>query len=172
MRHVVRLLASVVLAVTLVVGAAGVLVSPTQAQIWPAPTSDPDRDPQLRLNEFENRILVQVNRARRDAGLKTVKVFESCVDRQSERWARTIKRSGDLVHRDQAKVIRRCDLMWTGETLVRGVGLTPAAAVNAWLNSPAHYDVIMKKRARWAGIGVRIDQEGRYVGVLNFGDAT
>lgn len=172
MRHVVRLLTSVTMAVALVVGTAGLLATPTQAKVWPAPSSDTDRDPQLRLNEFENRILIQINEARRDAGLKKVRVFQSCVDRQSERWARTIKRSGEFVHRDQMKVIRRCDLMWAGETLVRGVGLTPESAVTAWLNSPTHYDVIMKKRARWAGIGVRIDRQGRYVGVLNFGDAT
>ncbi len=172
MRHVVRLLASAALAATLVFGSAGFLATPTQAKTWAAPASDPDLDPQLRLNEFENRLLVQINKARRNAGLKKVRVFQSCVDRQSERWAGTIKRSGELVHRDQMKVIRRCDLAWAGETLVRGEGLTPQSAVNAWLSSPSHYDVIMKKRARWAGIGVRVDSGGRYVGVLNFGDAT
>lgn len=172
MRHVVRLLASAGLAVTLVLGSAGFLATPTQAKTWAAPASDPDLDPQLRLDEFENRVLVQINKARRAAGLKKVRVFQSCVDRQSERWARKITSSGELVHRDQMKVINRCDLMWAGETLVRGAGLTPRAAVNAWLSSPGHYDVLMKKRARWAGIGVRIDSQGRYVGVLNFGDAT
>lgn len=172
MRHFARLMASTILSVALVAGVGGLLAAPAQAKTWLAPGADLQVNPQKKLNEFENRILLQINKARKDAGLKKVKVFQSCVDRQSERWAGKIKRSGDFVHRDQMKVIKRCDLMWTGETLVRGVGLTPETAVTAWLNSPSHYDVIMKERARWAGIGVRVDSDGRYIGVLNFGDAT
>jgi uncharacterized protein YkwD len=172
MRHSARLLLALVLSLAMAGGAAFFLVAPAQAKVWLAPAADPDVDPAKDRNEFENRILIQINKARVDAGLKKVRLFQSCVDDHSERWARRIKRSGDFVHRDQMKVIQHCDLHWTGETLVRGVGLTPETAVNAWLNSPSHYDVIMKKRARWAGIGVRVDDQGRVVGVLNFGDAT
>ena len=172
MRHSVRLLLTAVLAVVLATGAAALVAAPAQAKVWLAPGADPDVNPAKDRNEFENRILIQINKARVDAGLKKVRLFESCVDDKSERWARKIKRSGDFVHRDQMKVIKDCDLNWTGETLVRGTGLTPETAVNAWLASPSHYDVIMKQRARWAGIGVRVDEDGRVIGVLNFGDAT
>jgi uncharacterized protein YkwD len=172
MRHFLRLVSAALMSVALVVGAAAFVATPAQAKTWLAPQADQKVDPLKQLNEFENRILVQINQARVDAGLRKVRLFESCIDDQSERWARKIKRTGDFVHRDQMKVLNRCDLSWTGETLVRGTGLTPESAVNAWLNSPSHYDVIMKKRARWAGIGVRVDSEGRVVGVLNFGDAT
>ena len=44
--------------------------------------------------------------------------------------------------------------------------------LEAWLDSPSHRAVLLKPRARWAGIGVRVDAEGRTIGVLNFGDAT
>ena len=172
MRHFLRLVSAAVMSVALVAGAAAFVATPAQAKTWPAPQPDHEVNPLKQLNEFENRILVQINKARVDAGLRKVRLFESCVDDQSERWARMIKRTGDFVHRDQMRVINRCDLSWTGETLVRGTGLTPETAVNAWLNSPSHYDVIMKKRARWAGIGVRVDSDGRVIGVLNFGDAT
>lgn len=172
MRHIARLILAAVLAVAVATGVAAVLATPAQAKTWLAPPADADVDPLTHLNEFENRILIQINQARVAAGLKKVRLFESCVDDHSERWARKIKRTGEFVHRDQMKVINACDLQWTGETLVRGIGLTPEVAVTAWLNSPSHYDVIMKKRARWAGIGVRVDSEGRVVGVLNFGDAT
>lgn len=172
MRHPARLLLAAILSIAVAAGAAAFLATPAQAKTWLAPAADPDVDPAKDRNEFENRILIQINKARVDAGLKKVRLFESCVDDHSESWARKIKRTGDFVHRDQMKVIKACDLNWTGETLVRGTGLTPESAVNAWLNSPTHYDVIMKKRARWAGIGVRVDSEGRVVGVLNFGDAT
>lgn len=172
MRTFARTLAAAILSIAFVVGASALIAAPAQAKTWLAPAADPDVDPSKNLNEFENRILVEINKARTDAGLKKVRLFESCVDDTSERWARKIKRTGDFVHRDQMKVIKSCDLQWTGETLVRGVGLTPEVAVNAWLNSPSHYDVIMKERARWAGIGVRVDSQGRVVGVLNFGDAS
>lgn len=172
MRHVLRLISAAIASVALVVGAAAFVAAPAQAKTWLAPQADLEVNPLKRLNEFENRILIQINKARVRAGLEKVRLFESCVDDQSERWARKIKRTGDFAHRDQMRVLNRCDLAWTGETLVRGTGLTPGSAVNAWLNSPSHYDVLMKKRARWAGIGVRVDSDNRVVGVLNFGDAT
>lgn len=172
MRHFVRFLSAAILSIAMVAGAAALLAAPAQAKTWLAPAADPDVDPAKSRNEFENRILIQINQARAAAGLKKVRFFESCVDDHSEAWARKIKKTGDFVHRDQMKVIKNCDLNWTGETLVRGVGLTPDVAVAAWLASPGHYDVIMKKRARWAGIGVRVDSDGRVIGVLNFGDAT
>lgn len=172
MRTFARTLAAAILSVTFVAGASALLAAPAQAKTWLAPAADPGVDPSKNLNEFENRILIEINKARTDAGLKKVRLFESCVDDTSERWARKIKRTGDFVHRDQMKVIKDCDLMWTGETLVRGVGLTPEVAVEAWLDSPSHRAVLLKPRARWAGIGVRVDSEGRTIGVLNFGDAT
>lgn len=172
MRHFVRFLSAAILSITMVAGATALLAAPAQAKTWLAPAADPDVDPTKNRNEFENRMLIQINKARAEAGLKKVRFFESCVDDQSERWARKIKRTGDFVHRDQMNVLKTCDLNWTGEVLVRGVGLTPEVAVSAWLASPSHYAVIMKKRARWAGIGVRVDSEGRVVGVLNFGDAS
>jgi uncharacterized protein YkwD len=171
MRQLTRLLATAVLSLGLVVGASA-LATPAQAKTWLAPAADPEANPQKNLNEFENRILIQINKARVDAGLKKVKLFESCVDGKSETWARKIKKSGDFVHRDQTAVLKDCDLAWTGETLVRGIGLTPEVAVSAWMNSPSHKAVIMKPRARWAGIGVKVDGQGRTVGVLNFGDAS
>ncbi len=171
MRHLARLLSAAALALLVVVGVSAVLSSPVQAKTW-APSTDPGVDPQRNLNEFENRILLKINKARVDAGLQKVRLFQSCVDGKSEQWARRIKRTGDFVHRDQMTVIKQCDLMWTGETLVRGSGLTPDVAVQAWMNSPSHRAVIMKPRARWAGIAVKVDGQGRTVGVLNFGDAS
>jgi uncharacterized protein YkwD len=124
----------------------------------------------LDLDRFESRILTVVNRHRKAAGLAPVRSFNRCIDRFSERWARHLAETGDFVHRDQGRILRRCDLTWVGEDLVRGTALTPASAVRAWLNSPAHRAVLMKPRANRAGIGVRIDAQGRLVGVLNFGD--
>lgn len=169
MSHAMRLLAAALLATLLSTSA---LTLPAHAKTWAAPSVNPKADPSHNLDEFENRVLAQINKARARHGLRKVRVFQSCVDHMSERWARHIRRSGDFQHRNQITVLNRCDLHWTGETLVRGVGLTPRSAVRAWLHSPSHRAVILKKRARWAGVGARIDSEGRVVGVLNFGDPT
>jgi uncharacterized protein YkwD len=172
MRHLARAIAVAVLSAGLATGGTALVTAPAEARTWVGPAADPEVDPLADLDEFENRVLAGINAARAAAGLKQVRVFQSCVDGYSERWARHIKNTGVFAHRDQLKVLNGCNLRWTGEALVRGTGLTPEAAVAAWLNSPPHYAVIMKKRARWAGIGVRIDDEGRVIGVLNFGDPT
>lgn len=123
-----------------------------------------------KVKTFERRVLARINRVRARHGLRKVRRLDSCVDRMSDRWARRIKRTGRFEHRDQKRVLARCDLGWAGENLVRGIGLTPAVAVKAWLGSPSHRAVLLKKRARWAGVGVRVDSAGRVIGVLNFGD--
>ena len=170
MQHLLRSIAAAVVAVGLTAGGTALVTAPAEAQTWVGPHADPEVDPLQDLEEFENRVLAEINQARVAEGLRRVRVFQSCVDGYSERWARHIKRTGRFAHRNQARVLNGCDLTWTGETLVRGTSLTPEVAVTAWLNSPSHYAVIMKKRARWAGVGVRIDADGRVVGVLNFGD--
>lgn len=172
MRHLLRLLATVVLSIVMVAGSTALIAAPATAKTWLAPSPDPEVDPLQNLSEFENRILVKINQARARHDLKRVRLFQSCVDGKSEGWSRRIKRTGSFVHRNQMTVINDCELAWTGETLVRGVGLTPKVAVRAWLDSPSHRAVILKPRARWAGIGVRVDDQGRTIGVLNFGDAT
>lgn len=170
--RLLRILSTTMLSLALVAGSTALLAAPASARTWLAPAADHAVDPQQDLEEFENRILVRINRARARHDLKRVRLFESCVDRKSETWARRIKRTGTFEHRDQWGVLASCDLTWTGETLVRGIGLTPKVAVRAWLDSPSHRAVILKPRARWAGIGVRVDGQGRTIGVLNFGDAS
>ena len=157
--------AAVVLAVlALCLGGFAVTASPASA------AAASETDVELDLNLFEDRILAIVNKHRKAADLKPVRSVSRCVDRFSERWARHLAETGEFVHRDQKRILRRCDLTWVGEDLVRGTGLTPASVVRAWLDSPGHREVLMKPRANRAGIGVRIDDQGRIVGVLNFAD--
>lgn len=155
---------------TSLVGVGPLASGPAAASTWAVPAPDLSLDPLVQLNEFENRIVVRINKARRNAGLKPVRYFDGCTDGFSERWAQHLADTGDFVHRNQRKILRRCDLTWVGEALVRGTGLTPGSAVKAWLNSPEHRAVLMKPRANRAGVGVRIDGQGRVVGVLNFAD--
>jgi uncharacterized protein YkwD len=160
-----------VLAAGLVISMTGLIsLSPAQAQVWVVPAPDLALDPALNLDEFENRLMHSINDVRTGAGLRPVRFFDSCVDQMAEGWATRIATTGDLAHRDQNVVLRRCDQSWAGEDLVRGTLLTPAIVVQAWLDSPSHREILMKKRASRAGIAVSLDGSGRFVGVLNFSD--
>lgn len=156
----------------LVAGGVALTSAPAaQATVWKLPAADTALDPLSHLTEYENRLLIHVNKRRVNAGLKPVKYFASCPDRLSERWARHLVDLDELVHRDQHVVLRRCNYSWAGETIVRGTDLSPGAAVRAWMASSPHRAVLMKPRANRAGIGVRLDGLGRVVGVLDFGDS-
>ena len=170
MRHLVRLLCAALLPLS--VGSGAILAgSPADAKTWVA-SADGDANPKKDLNEFENRILIKVNRVRAKRGLPKVRVFQSCVDGYSEGWAQHIKKTGRFVHRDQTKILNGCDLHWVGEAMVRWEYLTPRNAVRLWMHSDSHRAILLKRRARWAGIGVRKDSQGRYIAVLNFADKT
>lgn len=171
MRSTARLLLTTTLAFAVAAGVAVVAVLPAQAATW-APRTSESFDPQRDLDEFESRILIRVNRARARRGLSRVRVFHSCVDGYSERWSQKLRRSGEMVHRDLGAVLDGCDLNWVGENLVSGTGLRPRAAVRAWMGSPPHRQVLLKPRAVWAGVGVRVANDGRTYAVLNFGDRT
>lgn len=162
------------LLVALVVVLAGIVTVTTgvaSAKTWAVPAPNTSLDPLTHLTEYENRVVVLINQRRKDAHLKPVRYFDGCIDGFSERWARHLAETGDFVHRNQRKILRRCDLTWVGEALARGTALTPLATVKAWMHSPEHRAVIMKARANRAGVGVRISPvDGKVYVVLNFGD--
>ena len=170
MRLHARVFLAALMSLTFAAGAVA-LSSPAQSATW-APRLNDSFDPQRDLGEFEDRILVQIHKARARHDLPKVRVFQSCVDGYAERWAKRLKRIDNLVHRNLTTVLSGCDLHWVGETLVSGSSLTPASAVRAWLDSPPHRAVILKSRARMAGIGVRVAGNGKVYAVLNFGDRT
>ncbi len=162
--------ASALTATTLaVVAAAG----PAQASVWRVPKPDHSVNPATHPNEYANRIVAKVNQARARAGLKQLRVYQTCLDGQAERWAKRLAESGRLEHRNQQRVLDACNLHWTGETLARGAGsLSPGGMVRAWMHSPGHRAVLMKPRATLAGVAIRRDAQGRVVGVVNLGDPT
>lgn len=163
-------LTALLVSILLVVGAQLALAAPASAKLWEVPAPDASLDPLTALTEYETRVVHLVNKERRAADLKPVRYFSGCVDRASERWAAHLVDIGELKHRNLDKLITKCDLDWVGETLVRGTNLLPGAAVDAWMDSPSHRKVLMKPRARHAGVGTKLDAEGRLVSVLNFSD--
>ncbi len=163
-------LLSLLVALLIAVTGQLMLAQTASAKVWKVPAPDAEINPLVALTEYENRIAFQVNKKRKSADLRPVRFFETCVDRTSERWVAHLVDIGDLVHRNLGKVLKKCDLEWVGETLVRGTALQPGAAVKAWMASPPHRAVLMKPRARLAGVGTLLDADGRLVTVLNFSD--
>jgi uncharacterized protein YkwD len=146
-------------------------VAPAQASVRRVPAPDHSVNPATHPNEYENRIMARINKARARAGLKQVRVYQSCLDGHADRWAKHLAESGRLVHRNQRRVLDTCNLHWTGETLARGGrGLSPGAMVRAWMHSSGHRAVLMKPRANLAGVGIRFDSRGYVYGVVNLGD--
>lgn len=167
------------LAGRLLVGVVGVVVTPllaapAHADLWAVPraVSTSSAAAQFDLGSFEDEVMIGINRARRAAGLRKIKFYDSCVDRLAEEWAAHVATTGTWVHRDQLQVLRKCDQTWVGECLVQGASLTPEVVVQAWLGSPSHRAVLMKRRASRAGIAITLDARGHYIGVLNVSDPT
>ena len=162
--------ASGVTAAALVVAAT---VAPADAAAYRVPAPDYSVNPATHPNEYANRIVARINDARARAGLSRLRVYQTCLDRHAERWARHLAESGRLEHRNQYRVLDACNLHWTGETLARGAGgLNPGEMVRAWMHSPGHRAVLMKPRANLAGVAIRRDAQGRVVVVVNLGDPT
>ncbi len=138
------------------------------AKTWSVPTTVNVKDAKdLSSTQLEDALMVEINQARADQGLRKIWNFDVCTDELSEQWGTRIARTGLFEHRDQNEVIRRCNNSWAGETLVRGAGLTPAAMVDLWLHSPGHREILLNPRARRAGVAIAEDAQGRMVGVVN-----
>jgi uncharacterized protein YkwD len=148
-------------------------VTPAHAAIRRVPQPDYSVNAATHPNEYANRVVAAVNKARARAGLKRLRVYQTCLDGHADRWAKRLAESGRLQHRNQYRVLGACNLHWTGETLARGAGsLSPGGMVRAWMHSPGHRAVLMKPRANLAGVGIRFDSRGNVYGVVNLGDPT
>ena len=160
--HTVRALVVAIAAVFAFVGNPG----GAHAATWDVPVVNTSQAP-ASLDEFEDQLMVEINKARRAHGKKRIGVYDSCVDRLAEQWGAHLAGTGLFEHRDQNQVLRICKVTWAGENLVRGTGLTPAAMVQAWLDSPGHRAILLNTKARRSGVAVTQDGQGRLVGVLN-----
>lgn len=160
------LITTTVLAALFSMAAFLVLPASAHAASWQVPTTRSDA-PASSLDEFEDQLMVEVNRARRANGARRIAKYDGCTDRLAERWGRRIARTGLFEHRNQRQVLRRCRASWAGENLVRGTKMTPEDMVQAWLNSPGHRHILLNGKARLAGVAVTRDSQGRLIGVLN-----
>ncbi|WP_165356784.1 CAP domain-containing protein [Nocardioides zhouii] len=126
-----------------------------------------DTSDAVATDALEDALMAEINEARAANGLRKIWNFDACTDQLAEEWGQQIARTGLFEHRDQNEVIRRCNNSWAGETLVRGVGLTPDVMVDLWLDSPGHREILLNPRARRAGVSIDQDSQGRVIGVVN-----
>ncbi|UAL31573.1 hypothetical protein K8W59_09140 [Nocardioides rotundus] len=169
MSRLPRLVATLALAV-LATLLPGLATSPASASLAPLAPVDPDADPQKNLDEFETRVVHLINKRRVARDRVPVRRIQSCQDTGAERWAQKLTTVDTKAHRDMGKVLRDCRLQWVGEVIAWGGGdPTPRQIVDAWMASEGHRTVIMKGRARVAGIGVRRADDGELNIVLTFG---
>ena len=138
------------------------------AKTWSVPSSAAVKDANSGTSaDLEDTLMVEINNARADNGVRKIWNFDVCTDGLAERWGARVARTGLFEHRDQDEVIRKCNNSWAGETLVRGTDLTPAAMVELWLDSPGHREILLSPRARRAGVAITRDPQGRMIGVVN-----
>ena len=157
-------LATLALAAAVVCG----VPAAAEAKTWSVPTAVSVKDASaLTSSDLEDALMVEINEARARNGLRKIWNFDLCTDQLAEQWGARIARTGLFEHRDQSEVIRKCNNSWAGETLVRGTGLTPAAMVGLWLDSPGHREILLSPRARRAGVAITNDSQGRTIGVVN-----
>ena len=139
-----------------------------EAKTWSVPTAVSVKDASdLTNGDLEDALMVRINQARAEKGLRKVWNFDVCTDQLAEQWGNRIARTGLFEHRDQGEVIRKCNNSWAGETLVRGTGLAPDDMVRLWLDSPGHREILLSPRARRAGVAITNDSQGRTIGVVN-----
>jgi uncharacterized protein YkwD len=144
------------------------LPSTAEARTWSAPSTVAVKDAaELTTDDVEDALMIEINRARADNGLRKIWNFDVCTDQLAEQWGSRIARTGVFEHRDQSEIIRRCDNSWAGETLVRGTDLSPGQMVALWLDSPGHREILLSPRARRAGVAITQDSQGRTIGVVN-----
>ena len=137
------------------------------AATWSVPRTASVAAADASSDQLEDALMVRINQARAEHGLRKIWNFDVCTDRLAEAWGQRIARTGRFEHRDQNQVIDRCHNSWAGETLVRGTGLTPSAMVQLWLDSPGHREIILNTKARRAGVAITQDAQGRTIGVVN-----
>ena len=117
-----QLLAGVASALTTATLVLAATTAPAHASVERVPAPNSSVNPAKHPQEYENRIVARINDARARAGLNRIRVYQTCLDRHAERWAKHLAESGRLQHRNQYRVLGACNLHWTGETLARGAG--------------------------------------------------
>ena len=73
-------------------------LAPAQASVQRVPEPNRSVNPASHPGEYANRIVARINDHRQRAGLRQLRVYQTCLDNHAERWAKHLAQSGRLVH--------------------------------------------------------------------------
>jgi len=143
-------------------------IAPATAGKAPIPDPEPGVNPATHLGEYAHRFLHHLNVKRAKEGLRPIRAYDTCVDPYTNRWAKRLARTEELVHRDLGVFLEDCSMSWAGETLIAGSGyFGPRAALRGWMHSPPHRAILLSPKARRAGVAFAYSESGGLYGVVN-----
>jgi uncharacterized protein YkwD len=117
-------------------------------------------------DEYEVRLLRQMNRVRVNHGLPRVR-RAACTEQVADRWSRHLAATNGFYHQSMTDILDECSAAYAGETLGRGT-MKPRRLVRMWLDSPPHRAILLSGKPRRIGLGVTMDNTGRWVVAANF----
>lgn len=117
-------------------------------------------------DDYELRLLRRMNRVRVNHGLPRV-WRAACPERTAQHWSRYLATTDSFFHQSMSDLLDECSATYAGETLGRGT-MSPRRLVRMWLDSPPHRAVLLSGKPRRIGLGITMDDSGRWVVAANF----
>jgi uncharacterized protein YkwD len=168
MRRPARILLAAALAAAPVVG----LVAPA-ALTAPAAAAGGTHLLSVRLNGFEADLAADINKARRNQGLRPLTVIAGATD-VARRWSWQLAKTQILSHNPQiiSDITHSGSSAWTmiAENVGEGPADSPSGLFQAYMNSPEHRANILDRGARYLGVGT-VERNGIAWNTLDFVNA-
>jgi uncharacterized protein YkwD len=134
MMRVIRVLATVVVALVLALAAPATAATPEQKYAGAAHSA--------------------TNQERRQEGLKALKQH-ACLRTFAVRQAKKMATRREIFHQDLGPILRRCDLRSVGENVAYGFSTGRSVVKDGWMESEGHRANILNRGFRLEAIGAR-----------------
>lgn len=114
-------------------------------------------------------VLALVNTERTARGLSALTSNSCLTNKASQPWAQHLADTRTFTHQELSPIRSKCSGLKTlGENIAKGQR-TPAAVVDAWMNSSGHRANILSDSYTSMGLGLATDSAGSLYWVQNFG---
>ena len=168
MRRPARILLTASLAAAPVIG-----VAVPASMVTPAAATGGTHVLSVRLNGFEAQLTADINKARRNAGLRPLTVIAGATD-VARRWSRHMAQTSVLAHNPSiiSDITHAGSSAWTeiAENVGEGPSDNPHSLFQAYMDSPPHRANILDRGARYLGVGT-VERDGVAWNTLDFTNA-
>jgi uncharacterized protein YkwD len=168
MRRPARILLTASLAATPVIG-----VAVPASMVTPAAATGGTHVLSVRLNGFEAQLAADINKARRNAGLRPLTVIAGATD-VARRWSGHMAQTSVLAHNPSiiSDINHAGSSAWTeiAENVGEGPSDDPHNLFQAYMDSPPHRANILDGGARYLGVGT-VERDGVAWNTLDFTNA-